>query len=108
MLDILRTPSVIETLQSESSNNIQVPSSALFGSIEFRNVSFSYPGRLSTPALNNVSFSVDPGSSIAFVGRSGGGQLLKLPHFGVQLFSARERHGACMTRASYSLPFLLT
>jgi ATP-binding cassette, subfamily B, multidrug efflux pump len=42
------------------------------GSIEFRNVSFSYnPGE---PVLHNVSFKVEPGEKIAVVGATGAGK----------------------------------
>ena len=41
--------------------------------IEFRNVSFSYPLR-SKPALDNVSFSVPAGKSLAIVGATGSGK----------------------------------
>jgi ABC-type multidrug transport system fused ATPase/permease subunit len=44
------------------------------GSIAFENVSFAYPTRKHVPALRNVSFSVPAGTSIALVGRSGGGK----------------------------------
>ncbi|KAJ2913474.1 hypothetical protein MD484_g6942, partial [Candolleomyces efflorescens] len=42
------------------------------GEIEFENVSFSYDAR--TTALNNVSFKVPKGSSVALVGESGSGK----------------------------------
>lgn len=42
------------------------------GRIEFRNVSFIYPD--GTPALNNVSFVLEPGQSLALVGPSGAGK----------------------------------
>jgi ATP-binding cassette, subfamily B, multidrug efflux pump len=42
------------------------------GRVEFRNVSFYYePGK---PVLNDVSFTVEPGSSIAIVGPTGAGK----------------------------------
>eukprot|EP00112_Aurelia_sp_Birch-Aquarium-sp1_P012289 Seg2586.4 transcript_id=Seg2586.4/GoldUCD/mRNA.D3Y31 product="ATP-binding cassette sub-family B member 9" protein_id=Seg2586.4/GoldUCD/D3Y31 len=44
------------------------------GSIEFQNVSFSYPSRSDIPVLENISFRVDPGEIIALVGPSGGGK----------------------------------
>ncbi|KIJ23460.1 hypothetical protein M422DRAFT_39595 [Sphaerobolus stellatus SS14] len=42
------------------------------GEIEFENVSFSYDGRVT--ALNNISFKVPKGSSVALVGESGSGK----------------------------------
>lgn len=43
------------------------------GEVEFRNVTFTYAGK-TTPALNNVSFTIPAGKSVALVGRSGSGK----------------------------------
>lgn len=43
------------------------------GRVEFRNVSFSYPHK-SKKILSDVSFSIDPGESVALVGTSGTGK----------------------------------
>ncbi|WP_018981647.1 lipid A export permease/ATP-binding protein MsbA [Salinimonas chungwhensis] len=43
------------------------------GSIEFKDVTFTYPGK-ETPALTDISFSAEPGQTIALVGRSGSGK----------------------------------
>ena len=49
------------------------PAASLEPRIEFENVTFSYPsGR--RPALNGVSFTVEPGKRIGVVGRSGSGK----------------------------------
>ncbi len=45
----------------------------LKGSIEFRNVSFKYPGS-DEYALKNVSLKIEPGSNVAIVGRTGAGK----------------------------------
>ncbi|CAM2862344.1 lipid A export permease/ATP-binding protein MsbA [Janthinobacterium lividum] len=43
------------------------------GRIEFRDVSFAYPGH-PEPALQHIDLSIAPGQTIAFVGMSGGGK----------------------------------
>lgn len=49
-------------------------SEQLRGEIEFRNVSFAYPGRPDVPVLQNVSFHIPAGKTVAFVGFSGSGK----------------------------------
>jgi ATP-binding cassette subfamily C protein LapB len=46
---------------------------AFAGSIEFRNVSFTYPGQQQS-ALNKVSFKLQAGEKAAFIGRVGSGK----------------------------------
>ncbi len=43
-------------------------------SVEFQNIHFAYPGRKDVPALQNVSFSIESGKRVAFVGESGAGK----------------------------------
>ncbi|MDI5981425.1 ABC transporter ATP-binding protein [Amycolatopsis magusensis] len=53
--------------------------SPLLGRVTFERVSFSYPGA-DEPALDDVSFTIEPASTVAVVGRNGAGKstLLKL------------------------------
>ena len=47
--------------------------SSLQGAIEFRDVSFTYPGQ-TTPALSHVSFKIRPGEKVGILGRIGSGK----------------------------------
>ncbi len=51
------------------------PLAAIDGRVEFRNVSFAYPGRDNGHAVvSNVSFTLEPGEKLAIVGRTGSGK----------------------------------
>ncbi len=46
----------------------------LRGVVEFKNVSFTYPGA-QVPVLNNISFIAKPGTTTAFIGSTGSGNV---------------------------------
>ena len=58
--------------QPEFSNGT-INSSHFKGKIEFRNVSFTYPNS-GIIALNNISFTIEPGTSLGILGKTGSGK----------------------------------
>lgn len=58
------------------------------GKIEFKNVSFTYP-ESGTQALKNVSFEVNPGETLAIIGRTGSGKST-IANLMVRLFDVKE------------------
>jgi len=44
------------------------------GRVEFRNVSFRYPGQGGEPVLKDISFTAEPGSTVAILGSTGSGK----------------------------------
>lgn len=69
--------SIFETIDRKPQINLDEPGSMLIedniGDIEFRNVSFTYPGK-DKPVLDKVSFTIKQGSTVAIVGPSGSGK----------------------------------
>jgi len=65
--EVLRCPDIITDgdMREEPSHK---------GSIEFRNVSFAYPGSEDHRVLENISFSVNPGETLAIIGATGSGK----------------------------------
>lgn len=78
---------ILELIQRETKldQNASGVTSEIRGEVEFRNVSFSYPdltedGTGSDNVLENISFKVKPGQTVALVGQTGAGKttLVKL------------------------------
>ncbi len=44
------------------------------GFLEFKNVTFAYPGHAQSPVIRNVSFTASPGETLAFIGSTGSGK----------------------------------
>ncbi|KAK8792991.1 hypothetical protein WA588_006286 [Blastocystis sp. NMH] len=77
-ISIVYTPSVV--LAQRTAKNIRGRCGASDqeeghnGDITFSNISFTYPTRLDSPILKDVSFTIPVGKSVAFVGSSGCGK----------------------------------
>jgi len=71
-LTALERISAILSVVPEETHGVGRPVNRLDGSVKFVDVSFSYDGR--EPALENVSFSIQPGEHVAIVGPSGVGK----------------------------------
>jgi ATP-binding cassette subfamily B protein len=84
---------ILELMSRENNldQNVEGKSDQMQGEIEFRNVSFAYPGsegeeearsdgRQGEPVLTDISFKVRPGQTVAIVGQTGAGKtsLVKL------------------------------
>lgn len=74
LFTLLETPTMVE--RHEHPRPLPSP---LRGEIEFQNVSFGYPGQ-EGQAIKDLSFVIEPGETVAIVGRNGAGKttLIKL------------------------------
>jgi ABC-type multidrug transport system fused ATPase/permease subunit len=67
LMDIINSPSEKELLKGELKPQI-------YGTVEFKNVHFSYPQRNDITVLDGISFSAKTNETIALVGSSGSGK----------------------------------
>ncbi|HEX2926121.1 MAG TPA: ABC transporter ATP-binding protein [Ruminiclostridium sp.] len=69
------TERVVEVLDSEEDFPVSVYQNVSNqGSLEFKNVTFAYPGGSGLPTLKNLSFRVDDGETLAVIGPTGSGK----------------------------------
>ncbi|ORX41563.1 P-loop containing nucleoside triphosphate hydrolase protein [Piromyces finnis] len=66
--------SIIERKPETDADQGEIPNHSIKGSIEFRNVHFTYPSRPDIEILKGISFTCKPGKTIALVGSSGSGK----------------------------------
>lgn len=72
--DILDRGQEIEMDPYSDQQIAEIPRIDIEGSIEYREVRFSYPSRMDVEVLHNISFTVTKGQRIALVGSSGAGK----------------------------------
>ncbi len=65
---------VLEILEQKDESSASQEKLNVEGSIEFNNVSFSYPSRKDFQVLENLNFSIAAGEKVALVGQSGSGK----------------------------------
>ena len=69
LVELIRTEPTIKA----PPDPVELPQPAR-GEVVFDNVTFHYPSRLDTPALENYSLEISPGERVALVGASGAGK----------------------------------
>jgi len=68
-----RINEVLDTEQSIKDGNINEPDASKRGEVEFKNVSFRYPGAADN-VLENINFTAERGKTTAFIGSTGSGK----------------------------------
>ena len=74
LISIYKVLNIHSEIDPEETSGKTAATNNFKGKIEFRNVSFSYPTRNKIKVLKDISFTIQPGQSIAFVGPSGSGK----------------------------------
>lgn len=73
MASMKRINKILETLPEVTDRDADFSINTFDGTLEYKNVSFSYPNS-DFPALENISFKLDAGKTLAIVGRTGSGK----------------------------------
>ncbi|MBT2731666.1 ABC transporter ATP-binding protein [Carnobacterium sp. ISL-102] len=69
-----RIEEILNTEPSITENENGVTETETHGYLTFENVTFAYPGDTEEPVIKNVSFTVKPGETAAFIGSTGSGK----------------------------------
>ncbi|MER2225726.1 MAG: ABC transporter ATP-binding protein [Carnobacterium sp.] len=69
-----RIEEILNTLPSITENENGITETETHGYLTFEDVTFAYPGNTEEPVIENVSFTVRPGETAAFIGSTGSGK----------------------------------
>lgn len=69
-----RIQEIFDTEPSITENENGVTETKTHGYLAFENVTFAYPGNTEEPVIENISFTVKPGETTAFIGSTGSGK----------------------------------
>ncbi|SEK70038.1 ATP-binding cassette, subfamily B, multidrug efflux pump [Carnobacterium iners] len=69
-----RIEEVLQTVPSIDENENGITETAIHGYVVFENVTFAYPGNTESPVIRDVSFTAEPGETVAFIGSTGSGK----------------------------------
>ncbi|MER2173939.1 MAG: ABC transporter ATP-binding protein [Carnobacterium sp.] len=69
-----RIEEILNTVPSITENENGVTETETHGYLTFEDVTFAYPGNTEEPVIENVSFTVRPGETAAFIGSTGSGK----------------------------------
>lgn len=69
-----RIEEILTTVPSITENENGITETETHGYLTFEDVTFAYPGNTEEPVIENVSFTVRPGETAAFIGSTGSGK----------------------------------
>ncbi|MGB6177812.1 ABC transporter ATP-binding protein [Carnobacterium sp.] len=69
-----RIEEILQTIPSIDENEDGVTETTIHGYVAFENVTFAYPGNTESPVIRDVSFTANPGETVAFIGSTGSGK----------------------------------
>ena len=69
-----RIQEIFDTEPSITENENGITETKTHGYLAFENVTFAYPGNTEEPVIENISFTVRPGETTAFIGSTGSGK----------------------------------
>ena len=72
-VSVKRVNEVLDT-QSDILDGPDAKATVERGRVEFRGVTFSYPGQVGDPVLSDITFTAEPGETVAILGSTGSGK----------------------------------